>query len=240
MARRRPSHRFEELLDGATEAFIAAGGYHRTKMVDIARRVGIAPGTLYLYVESKAALFDFLIHNVDAHEPLSVPASLPIVSRGFRETLALLRRRVGAMRLDGLWDATAGPPADGWGEIEAIVREMYRLHSRHRRLFRLLDQCARDYPDLAKVYLGETRPRNLKKFGAYLRERIDQGVFVAVPSVELMARSLVEASYFWAVSERWDRHPLPHGDQEREDLLVHMALSALVPPGRRRPAPKSR
>lgn len=46
----------EAILDPAVQLFIQFG-YRRTTMDDVARRAGVAKGTLYLYFDSKAALF---------------------------------------------------------------------------------------------------------------------------------------------------------------------------------------
>ena len=48
--------RAEAILDPAEQLFIQFG-YRRTTMDDVARRAGVAKGTLYLYFESKADLF---------------------------------------------------------------------------------------------------------------------------------------------------------------------------------------
>jgi len=47
--------RKEAILEAAAEVF-AQKGYHRATIKEIAARVGIAPGTIYLYFESKRAL----------------------------------------------------------------------------------------------------------------------------------------------------------------------------------------
>ena len=77
MARSIPSGRLERLIEVATETFIAEG-YRRTQMADVAEALGVAKGTLYGYVESKAALFDAAIRYADGHEPLPGTAELPI------------------------------------------------------------------------------------------------------------------------------------------------------------------
>ncbi len=46
----------DAILDAATEAF-ADQGYAATRMVDIARRVGLSVGALYRYFENKEAIF---------------------------------------------------------------------------------------------------------------------------------------------------------------------------------------
>ncbi|RMF21271.1 MAG: TetR/AcrR family transcriptional regulator, partial [Deltaproteobacteria bacterium] len=79
MVRRIPEDRFDRLVDAAASVFIEQG-YRRTQMADVAAAAGIAKGTLYLYVESKDALFDFVLRHADAPRPLPVPDVLPVPS----------------------------------------------------------------------------------------------------------------------------------------------------------------
>ncbi len=48
--------RHEEILEAARNAF-AKGGFHDTSVEEIARRAGLAKGTIYLYYPSKEALY---------------------------------------------------------------------------------------------------------------------------------------------------------------------------------------
>ena len=64
MPRRIPPDRFQEMIAAATGVFIAQG-YRRTQMVDVAQAMGVAKGTVYLYVESKEALFDAVVRYAD-------------------------------------------------------------------------------------------------------------------------------------------------------------------------------
>ena len=68
MPRRVPEHRIKDLFAAATAVFIEQG-YRRTQMSDVARRLGVAKGTLYLYVESKEALFDAVLRNAAGEIP---------------------------------------------------------------------------------------------------------------------------------------------------------------------------
>ncbi len=54
--KRRPDARPEEILEAAVEVF-GERGFARTKLDDVARHAGVSKGTLYLYFESKDALF---------------------------------------------------------------------------------------------------------------------------------------------------------------------------------------
>src|SRR6185369_14017595 len=77
MPRTAPPDRFDQLVARATDVFIEQG-YRRTQMADVAAAMGIAKGTLYLYVESKEALFDLVCRFADAEPPIPRPATLPV------------------------------------------------------------------------------------------------------------------------------------------------------------------
>ena len=53
---RRPDARPEEILEAAKHVF-GESGYAGTKLEDVARLAGVSKGTLYLYFDSKEALF---------------------------------------------------------------------------------------------------------------------------------------------------------------------------------------
>ena len=74
MPRRRPDDKFQKVLDAAAAVFIEQG-YRRTQMADVASAMGVAKGTLYLYVASKEALFDAALRYVDNEDAPSEPPS---------------------------------------------------------------------------------------------------------------------------------------------------------------------
>src|SRR4030095_796165 len=95
MARTIPPDRLAHLVHCATEVFIAHG-YQRTQMADIAAALGVAKGTLYLYVESKDALFDLVLRCADVEQPFAhrPPLALPTDQPG--ATLRCVRERLAA------------------------------------------------------------------------------------------------------------------------------------------------
>jgi AcrR family transcriptional regulator len=60
--RRRRDERPAEILEAALAVF-ADRGYAATRMEDIARRAGVTKGTIYLYFESKDAVFRSLVQE---------------------------------------------------------------------------------------------------------------------------------------------------------------------------------
>src|SRR4051795_360847 len=90
MARSIPPDRLSQLVRRATEVFIAHG-YQRTQMADIAAALGVAKGTLYLYVDSKDALFDLVVRCADGEHPLPALAALPLATPAPGKTIAYVR-----------------------------------------------------------------------------------------------------------------------------------------------------
>lgn len=60
--RRRKDARPQEILDAALAVF-AEKGFSAARMEDISRRAGVTKGTIYLYFESKEALFKALVRE---------------------------------------------------------------------------------------------------------------------------------------------------------------------------------
>src|SRR3954466_7558175 len=93
MPRTIPADRFDQLAARATDVFIEQG-YRRTQMADVADAMGVAKGTLYLYVESKEALFDLACRYADAEPPLTRPDVLPVATPAPGATLAYVAQRL--------------------------------------------------------------------------------------------------------------------------------------------------
>jgi AcrR family transcriptional regulator len=58
----RDSAKFRQILEGARKVFLS-DGFDGASMNDIARVAGVSKGTLYVYFESKEALFEALVRN---------------------------------------------------------------------------------------------------------------------------------------------------------------------------------
>src|SRR5262245_43004800 len=108
MARKKPPKRLSELAAAAADVFIRSG-YLRAQMDDVAAALGVAKGTLYLYVESKEALFDLAVRFA-AGDPVDAVAddALPLPSPPQAHTFARIADELGARsRLDRLVAALA-------------------------------------------------------------------------------------------------------------------------------------
>ena len=226
MARSIPPGRLERLIELATETFIAEG-YRRTQMADVAEALGVAKGTLYGYVESKAALFDAAIRYADGHEPLPETTELPIETQAPGVTVRRLEDRIAeeATGLRLVQVVATKPPRDVASELRDVLVDLYRRANQNRFAIKLADRCASEHPDLAAAWFGRGRWAQHKLLMHYIRARIESGQLRPVPNVPLAARTLLETVAFWAVHRYWD--PSPQSIEENAvevavvDLLVH-------------------
>jgi AcrR family transcriptional regulator len=229
VARQTPDTRLRELIEAATAVFIAQG-YQRTQMADVAAAMGVAKGTLYLYVESKEALFDLALRHADAPGPLALPRSLPVRTPPSGRTLRYVRERLAGdpaspvLERALVVDGTRQPSR----EVETILRELYRAMARNRTGIKLVDRCAADYPELAKVWFTMGREGLLAQLTQYLELGIHGGWLHAVPDVGAAARLVLETLVFWAVHRHWDPSPQLLDPRGAEDTVVQMLTRALL------------
>src|SRR5215813_5293652 len=124
MARTVPDDRLARLVECATRVFIEKG-YRQTQMADVAEALGVAKGTLYLYVESKEALFDLVARNADG-DLVAHPPTLPIRTPKRGATLKYVRERLAASHVTEALAGALRPGriSDPRAELEGVVREL--------------------------------------------------------------------------------------------------------------------
>lgn len=146
--RRRKEARPQELTAAALALFVEKG-FAATKLDDVAARAGVSKGTLYLYFDSKEALFKAVIREgvvpaIEAGEAmLNEEPSEP----------ALLLRRI----LLGWWERV------GSTELGGIPK--------------LMLSEARNFPDVAKYYDEAVIQRGQALIRGVVRNGIERGAF---------------------------------------------------------------
>ena len=237
MARKTPPDRLSQLVECATRVFIEQG-YRRTQMADIADALGVAKRTVYLYVESKEALFDLVVRCAGGDHPLPAPAALPLQTPSPGSTVAYVRERLGANQdIPALTAALASSRVrEVRTELEGIVGHLYDTLARHRRAIKLLDRSAPDHPQLAALWYDGSRGVIHSALVRYLQARIRRGLLCPVPDVAIAARMLLETVVTWAVHRHWDPHPQPMDEALVRDTVIQFVVGALAP----RSAPRGR
>lgn len=229
MARAVPEARLQELLACATRVFIEQG-YRRTQIAHVAEALGVAKGTVYLYVESKQALFETALRYADRKAPLASEIELPLRASGPRELSRELRKQLAGVVLpsalaQALEKRRVSDPRE---ELERIVRQLYGISYRHRRAIKLIDRCGRDHPELAKAFYSGGRFAQLDALSRYLDARIRARMLAPVPDVAVAARFVIESVAIWAVHIHWDPSPQPIEPGAAEETVVQLVVRALA------------
>src|SRR5215469_1392970 len=188
MPRHDPAKRLSQLVKHATEVFIDRG-YSDTQMEDVARALGVAKGTLYVYVESKEALFDLVARCVDREEVFAEIPQLPIRTPKRGATIAYVRQRlVESQTLPLLTKALARTRgASPTGEFENIVCELYQTVERNRYGLKLLDRTAKDLPELAALWFEGARGGLLVALSEYLKREMARGTMKKISDIGVAA-----------------------------------------------------
>lgn len=241
MARSIPPERFPQLIDVATKTFIARG-YRLTQMADVADALGVAKGTVYGYVESKEALFDAALRFADGQADPPAPAELPLRTPARGATVRYVRERLTKVAADlVLIKIMSGAVVidDAGRELEAVLGDLYERLAKNRLALKLVDRCAADYPELAKVWFGEGRWAQHQLLVELLRRRAKRGQLRALHNPEIVARTMLETIAFWAMHRHFDASPQQVDDDEARRAVIDLLSRGLLATPRRTARSKS-
>lgn len=229
MVRKATSVRLKELIAVATRLFIAKG-YRRTRMEDVTRAMGLSPGAIYRYVESKEALFDLIIRVSTSAEPDWEEVKIPLPTPKPGATLSFIRRTLEREGRCGVLEAALSrrSPRDVRVELEDLVRELFAKTARFRTSIKLLDAAALDWPELARLWSEQWRSNQVGRLATYLDRRISQGVLQSVPDTRAWARLIIEIIAFLAMHRHYDPQPTPMDEKTAEETAVSAIVRALT------------
>jgi len=229
MARHDPSTRLRELVRCATTVFIEQG-YKDAQIEDVAKAMGVAKGTIYVYVEGKEALFDLVARCADREELFAEVPRLPIRTPGRGATIAYVRERLAENQtLPTLASAlTRTKGAAPRGEFQRMVRELYDAVESNRYGLKLLDRTAKDQPELAALWFEGARNGLLAALTEYLKREMGHGKIKPIPDVAVAARFIIETVVFWGVHRYWDPHPQIVDDVAARETAIGLIVNALV------------
>lgn len=195
--------RFPQLVSAAAETFIAQG-YQRTQMQDVADRLSVAKGTVYGYVESKAALLGAALRYADGIEPPPALDELPLPTPGEGELVAMVTDRLRGEAAELRLAQALSPSDSDPGELKLIIEDLYHRLARHRVSIKLIDRCAPELPDLAQVWFGLGRAGQVAALTEYLDRHATTGSLHLPGPVRVVARTILETCVLWAVHLHWD------------------------------------
>jgi AcrR family transcriptional regulator len=141
----RTAERRDAILSAALDEF-STRGFEAARLDDVARRAGVAKGTIYLYFRDKESLFQELIR-------------------------AMLTPLVGT--IEALGEAELPLPALADRIVELFVREVYE--TRRKDVIRLMISEGRRFPKLAEFYYREVLERIISAVRSLLRRAAARG-----------------------------------------------------------------
>ena len=231
--RRRPPDRVEQIV-GASLRVFGEKGFRRTQMADVARAMGVSPGTLYNYVTGKEALFYLMIDRACLDEPATDTPKFPLPAPSPGAIIQRLRERLRAdVRLPTLETALARGGGDVRLELAGIVGELYTLIDRRWPAIVALERSAPDLPELARVFYVEMRRGLFGRLQQYLTTRIAQRRLRPVPHVQGASRLILEAVADFAMHRHLDPDPVRIDDGAAREAVVDFVVHALLPTGGR-------
>ncbi|MBP6670144.1 MAG: TetR/AcrR family transcriptional regulator [Gemmatimonadales bacterium] len=168
--RRRPEDRPEEILRAALRVF-AERGFAQARLEEVARKAGVSKGTLYLYFDSKDALFRAVVRATKGPILAESEAWLDAFEGSAREALAHFIR--------GMWRRMADPD-------QAAISRLVHSEIKH-------------FPELARFYFEEVVLRARRLLERVLARGVASGEFRpdqarfaarAMPALALMLNGL--------------------------------------------------
>jgi AcrR family transcriptional regulator len=152
---RRPDARPDELMTAAVEVF-GEVGYAQAKLEDVAKRAGVSKGTVYLYFESKDALFRAMVRHRVADHLAFAEAAVAGSTKPPRELLDEIIRR---------W----------WAATPSLIQINRVIHAE-----------ATSFPELARFYLDEVILRGRRLLRLVFERGVEQGDFRRIPPVPVL------------------------------------------------------
>lgn len=170
---RRKEARPGEIVAAALDVFVERG-FAATKLADVARRAGVTKGTVYLYFESKEALFKAVVRET----------LLPVIAQG--EALA------------------QSFPGSARELFTRLARDYWRLigETTLAGIPKLMAAEAANFPELARFYYKEVVTRGQRLMASVLERGITNGEFrqVDVRSAARLAMAPLLHAAHWRYS----------------------------------------
>lgn len=170
--RRRKEARPGEILEAALDLF-AEKGFAATKLTEVAKRAGVSKGTVYLYYESKEALFQALVKEM----------VLPHIEQS-----------------EHMVDEYKGATVDLMqGLVQFWLDNV--IHTKICGIPKLVIAEAKNFPDMARFYVDNVVTRGTALVERILQRGVDKGEF-RVTDISHSARAVMAPMIFAAIWEQ--------------------------------------
>jgi AcrR family transcriptional regulator len=224
--------RMRALIEAALGVFCRQG-FERSQVADVAKAMGVAVGTVYLYVESKEALFDLVVRHTSEESPAWLDAlEVPVRTPAPGSTVEYLRSVFGR---ENQWPVLAEALAresadDPQRELEGILREQYQLMRRYRMGLLLLTRSALEFPGLSEVFVLGLRQKLLTQLVRYIDSRVIAGQ-LRPPKNSFASAAVITQTIAWANLQRpFDPGLQTLSEEEVEEAAIETLMHGLLLP----------
>ena len=145
-----------QIIDGARDVFLA-DGFDAASMNEIARRAGVSKGTLYVYFDSKASLFEALIRQ-EKSEQAEQTCQADHADHDVERVLRGVGERL----------------------LERMCRPASIAH------LRIVAAVAQKFPSIGRAFYEAGPQLGRTRLSAYLRAQVDAGI-LAIDDTDLAA-----------------------------------------------------
>ena len=192
--KRRKEARPAEIVAAGLDVFVERG-FAATKLADVARRAGVTKGTVYLYFDSKEALFKAVVRET----------IVPVIAQG-----------------EALAQAFTGTARE---LVERLVREYWRLvgETALAGIPKLIMAEAATFPELTRFYYDEVVTRGHRLMAGVIERGIKNGEFRPV-DVKVAAKLAMSPLMHAVVARRAFASCMPEGFNVQNYLDTHIDL----------------
>jgi AcrR family transcriptional regulator len=215
-----------ELVDAAANV-LSRKSLARAQMTDVAAEMGVSPGNLYNYVESKDVLLPLVLRRALDSE-LPDPRALPVAAVPMRDTIEWLDGRLDWTSDFPVLEAALRRrrPADLAREIGDVAVELYDVLVRVRPVVAILERSGGDIPELAGI-LRRVRRQLFERMNRYAELR--RRSLRPLPDLEVAVRLVIEATVYMARRRAEDPEAPAAAEPLVRDSVRALAVHLLLP-----------
>jgi AcrR family transcriptional regulator len=228
MPRTRAAGRLDRIAEAAIEVFTRQG-FTKAKISTIADLAQVGPGTIYLYAQSKEALFDLAVRRA-LEDPeiwrIELPHRTPIRGEIADHVWRCLQN---AAQFPRLWLAIDSPPPGRIrDEVGGIIQELGDWLHRYSGAIKLIERSASDWPDIAQVFYRRFWRGGVRRIAEYFTRRTSEDLLPAGRDPLVAAHFVVEALTWSAVHRHWAEDGAALPDERVAATVEPMLLDAIV------------